>query len=133
MKLKLKEEPKEWRKAAWFGSLGMGILSTVLRWRHVLPPSGWKAVLAVLGVVAVCAWLRPRWFRGYYRFTSRLAFYLTQFVGYAVLAVLFLVVVTPLGWLLRLLGKDLLQTKRGGEATSCWQTAKESTPLDRMF
>jgi len=133
MKLKLKEEPKEWRKAAWLGSLGMGMLSTVLRWRRVLPPIGWKVVLAVLGVAAVCAWLRPGWFRGYYRFSSRLAFYLTQFVGYAVLAILFLVVVTPLGWLLRLLGKDLLQTKRRSKTASCWQPAKESTPLDRMF
>ena len=133
MKLKLKEEAKEWRKAAWFGALGMGMLSTVLRWRRVLPPTPWKAILAALGIVAVCAWFCPRWFRGYYRFSSRLAFYLTQFVGYAVLALLFLLVVTPLGWFLRLLGKDLLQIKQRREAATCWQPAKESTPLDRMF
>jgi hypothetical protein len=133
MKMKLKENPKEWRKAAWFGALGMGVLSTVFRWRHVLPATGWKVVLASLAVVVVCAWRCPRWFRGYYRVSSRLAFFLTRWIGYAVLSLLFILVVTPLGWLLRLLGKDLLQIKGQREAATCWQPAKESTSLDRLF
>jgi hypothetical protein len=133
MRLQFKEEPKEWRKAAWLGALGLALLSTILRWRRVLPAAVWAAVLAVLGLTALCAWLRPGWFRGYYRFSNRLAFYLTKVLGCLVLALLFLLVVTPLGVILRLMGKDLLQTKGWRTAPSAWQRAGESTPLERLF
>ena len=65
MKLKLKEDPKEWRKAALFGSLGLAGLSTLLRWRRILPVNGWVIALAILAFVALAACLCPRWFRGY--------------------------------------------------------------------
>ena len=133
MKLRLKEDPKEWRKAVWFGALGLAIVSSLLCWRRVLPVAGWLAALAVLATLALMAALRPRWFRGYYRFASRLAFHLSQFVGYALLTVLFLLVLTPLGLLLRLTGKDLLRLRRSPEAKSYWSTTRPSGPLERRF
>ncbi|SPE59694.1 conserved hypothetical protein [Verrucomicrobia bacterium] len=133
MRLKLKEDPKEWRKATLLSAVGLGLLSSVLRWRHVLARAPWVAVLATLAVVMICAWFRPRWFRGYYRVSSRVGFYVSQFLGCVVLAVLFLVVVTPVGWVLRLLGKDVLELKARREAVSCWHKAGDSTPLDRLF
>jgi hypothetical protein len=133
MRLRLKEEPKEWRKAAWLAAGGLAVLSTVLRWRRILPTRAWLAALGVLAVVMACAWLRPAWFRGYYRFSMRLGFGLTQVLGRIVLAALFVVVVTPLGWLVRLLGKDPLQIKPPRDARTFWQPAKPSTPLERLF
>jgi hypothetical protein len=133
MRLQFKEEPKEWRKAAWLGSLGLALLSTVLRWRRVLPARGWEAALAVLGLIAVCAWLRPAWFRGYYRLGTRVSFWITRVLGYVVLAFLFVVVVTPLGLLLRFSGKDLLQIKSRRGSATVWHKASENTPLERLF
>jgi len=133
MKLKLKEDPKEWRKAALLSALGLAILSAVLRWRRVLTTESWTAVLAVLGVVALCACLRPRWFRGWYIFSSRVGFAVVQFAGHAALMMVFILIVTPLGFLLRLAGKDPLRIKRPGTAETHWHPAKESTPLDRLF
>jgi hypothetical protein len=133
MKLKLKEDPKEWRKAALFSTLGLAILSSLLRWRRVLPAKGWIIVLIVLACVALSALAQPRWFRGWYRFSSRLGFYISRFIGCALLAILFFLILTPLGLLLRLLGKDLLRLKRARDTTTYWNQARESGPLDRLF
>ena len=56
-----------------------------------------------------------------------------QVMGRLLLTVLFLLLVTPLGLLLRLLGKDLLELKRRPDAASYWHVAKKPGPLDRMF
>lgn len=133
MRLEFKEEPREWRKAAWQGAFGLALLSSVLRWRRVLPVNGWKLALAGLAVAALCAWLYPRWFRGYYRFTTRLAFHVTRVFGCVVLFLLFLLAVTPLGLVLRLLGKDLLQIKPRRATLTTWRKTEDSTALDRMF
>lgn len=133
MKLKLKEDPKEWRKHALLAAGGLSVLSTVLRFRHVLPKQVWLAVLAVLAVVALCAIAQPRWFRGYYRVTGHIGFYISQVIGHVLFSAVFLLVLTPLGIVLRLSGKDSLRLKRPREASTCWNTAKEATPLDRSF
>ncbi len=133
MKLRFKEDPREWRKQALLTALGLALVSSVLRWRHVLTTKIWLVVLVVLGIVAVCALLQPRWFRWYYRLSMRLGFAISQFVGRVVLLGVFIFIVTPLGWLLRLAGKDPLQLKRPRDAATYWQSAKEAGPLDRLF
>ena len=133
MKLKFKEDPKEWRKSTLLTALGLALLSSVVRWRHHLTVGKWLAVLAVLAVVAVCAVLEPRWFRGWYRLSLRLGFYSSQFIGRCVLAMFFIFVLTPVGFVLRLMGKDPLQLKRSPEAKTYWHEARESSPLDRLF
>jgi hypothetical protein len=98
MKLIYKEDPKEWRKSALLGALGLAILSSLLGWRRHLPVNVWCAVLGALAVAAVGALLQPRWCRGWYRLSLRLGFYSGQFIGRCVLAVFFIFILTPLGW-----------------------------------
>ena len=133
MKLIYKEDPKEWRKSALLTALGLAMISSLLRWRKHLPMNVWCAVLTVLAVVAVCAFLQPRWFRGCYRLSLRLGFYSSQFIGRGVLMVFFIFILTPLGWALRLLGKDPLQLKRPHNAATYWHQARDCNPLDRLF
>jgi hypothetical protein len=133
MKLNFKEDPKEWRKSALMTTLGLAMLSAVLRWRHVLSANTWYAGLGVLAAVAVCACLQPGWFRSYYRLSLRLGFAISQFVGRVVLLIFFLLVVTPVGWMLRLVGKDPLQLKRPAGAGTFWHPAKPSSPLERLY
>ncbi len=132
MPLKFKEDSKEWRKSVLLTTLGLALLSSVLRWRHVLPTGGWLGVLAGAAVIAALACLFPRWFRGYYRISMRLGFWSSQVVARVLLALLFLFLVTPLGLLFRALGKDALRLKRQ-KAGSYWVSTRESSPLDRMF
>jgi hypothetical protein len=49
------------------------------------------------------------------------------------LVLFFFFILTPVGLILRLMGKDALQLKPRREAQSCWQTAKDYGPLDRLF
>ena len=133
MRLNFKEDPKEWRKSTLLTALGLAILASLLHWRRHLSTNAWCAMLVVLAVVAVCAVLRPRWFRGWYRLSLRLGFYSSQFVGRCILLLFFFLILTPLGWGLRLAGKDALQLKRPRQAATYWQQSKDCSPLDRLF
>ena len=133
MKLKLKEEPKEWRKAAWMSALGLALLSSLLRWRRVLPVAAWAAALCLLAALAVAAALRPRWFRGYYRFSAKVGFGLSHTAGVVVLALLFFIVVTPLGLAMRMLGKDPLRLRRPAGTGTHWSEVRRKSSLDRLF
>jgi hypothetical protein len=133
MKLHFKEDPREWRKAALLGLIGPAAIIGILRWRGVVSTTFLIAALALIALAALCAWVRPRWFRGYYRFMTRLGFYTVQMFGKVVLAALFFLILTPFGWILRLLGKDLLQLKSPRDKQTFWQTARQDGSLDRMF
>jgi hypothetical protein len=133
MKVKLKEDPKEWRKTTLLTALGVVILSTLLRWRHVLPTNYWGVAVASMGGVAITAWFRPRCYRGFYRISTRLGFYSSQTVARVILAILFFVLLTPWSMVLRLAGKDPLQLKRNRGLTSYWHTTRQTSPLDRQF
>ena len=133
MELNLKDEPKEWRKSALLSALGLAFVSSVLRWRHVLGNRAWLTILLILALIAIGAMLRPRWFRGYHLFSMQLGFVISRILGRALLMLFFLFILTPFGWILRMTRKDLLQLKRRPDATTYWQTSKESSPLDRLF
>ena len=133
MKLKFLEDPKEWRKSTLLTALGLAILSSLLRWRRHLPVNAWYAMLGVLAIAAIIALFRPRWCRGWYRLSLRLGFYTGQFAGRCVLMMFFICILTPVGWILRLAGKDPLQLKRPRDVATCWQPAKNPGPLDRLF
>ncbi len=133
MRLILKEDPKAWRKQALLTAVGISVVSLILLWRHVLSSKVCGGVLAISIPSAICALIWPRWFRGYYRLSMRLGFYFSQCVGYVVLAIFFVLVVTPLGFVLRLAGKDPLQMKRPQDASTYWKPGKEFGPLDRLF
>jgi hypothetical protein len=133
MELNLKDEPKEWRKSALLAALGLAFITSVLRWRHVLGNRGWLTFLSILAIIAICALLRPRWFRGYHLFSMRAGFAISRILGRVLLTLFFLFILTPVGWILRIMGKDLLQLKRPSNATTYWQPSKPSSPLDRLF
>src|SRR5208283_3582374 len=100
------------------------------RWRKHLSADVLCAVLALLAVVAICAFLQPQWFRGWYRLSLRLGFYSSQFIGRFMLMVFFIFIITPVGLVLRLAGKDPLQLKRPVNVTTYWHTSKDCSPLD---
>ena len=109
------------------------MIAGILRWRGVISSSVLAAVLVLAAMAALCAWGRPRWFRGYYRFMTRLGFYTAQIFGGIVLAAVFFLILTPFGRLMRLFGKDFLQLKSPRDKQTFWQSAKPDGSLDDMF
>lgn len=133
MKLRLKEDAREWRKTALLTALGLAVLSSLLRWRRVLSQQTWIIVLGVLALFALLSVLQPRLFRGFYRVSVGVGFWLSQVVARVVLTLLFFIVLAPLGFVFRLLGKDALRLKPSRNETTYWVKAKENSPLDRLF
>ena len=133
MKIRYKENPGAWRKSTLLSALGLAVLSSLLRWRHVLTAGAWAGTLAMLAGLALTVWARPQWFRGYYRFSTWAGFWSSQCVVRLVLALLFVIVIVPAGLALRLLGKDALQLKRSKTVESYWKPAKQGGSLDRLF
>jgi amino acid permease len=133
MKVKLKEDPKEWRKTTLLTALGVVLLCSFLRWRGILSNGSWHTILAAMGVVALTACLFPRLFRGFYRGSTWVGFYLSQALARVVLALMFFLLLTPLSLVFRLAGKDPLQIRRRQSVMTYWHPAKETSPLDRLF
>jgi hypothetical protein len=133
MKLKLKDEPKEWRKSTLLTIFGLVLMSLFLHWRGFLRDKIFFSALIVVAVVAVASLFRPRWFRGYHRLSMRMRLAISQFIGYAALILFFIFALTPIGLILRLLGKDILQLKAPPGATTYWRTGRDSSPLGRLF
>ena len=133
MRLRFKEDPREWRKIALLGLIGPAAIAGILRWRGVVSGTCLAGVLAVIALAALFVCVRPRWFRGYYRFTTRLGFHIMKVLGGIVLAAFFFVILTPFGWIMRLLGKDLLRLKSPPDQQTFWQTTRQDGSLDRMF
>lgn len=133
MALRLKEDPREWRKFGLSLAAAPALLLALLGWRGTLAPPT-AGLLALLPAALACAALvRPRALRPVYRAGMRLGHVLGRVVGRVLLAALFVVMVTPLGLLLRVLGKDLLRLRRPHDAKTYWQPARPLGDLDRMF
>ncbi len=133
MKLKLKEDPHEWQKFTLVMALVLGAISVALRLREVLPQKALVFVLSALAFGVFLCWLRPRSFRGFYRGGTTVSFHIGQVAGKILLTIFFLLVLTPLGLLLRLAGKDLQNVKRKSAATTYWQPANNSSHFDQQF
>lgn len=133
MRLHLKEDPKEWRKAALLSLIGPTVIISIWRYLGMVSWNYLGAELTLIALVALCAIMRPRWFRGYYRLMTRLGFYIIQSFGKIVLTAIFFLILTPFGCILRMFGKDFLELKSPQEMQTFWHKARGDTSLDRMF
>jgi hypothetical protein len=132
MKLKLKEEAKEWLKFTAVMAVVVVAVAVLLLRRKIIGTEA-LAGIAIAQVLAlgVCA-VRPRWFRGFYRVGMTASFRVGQALGWVWLTLFFLLVLTPLGLLLRAFGKDLLSMKRR-KADTYWRAARPPGGFDRQF
>ncbi len=133
MKLKLSEDPKEWRKfavaGAAFAFAGLGLM-----W--VRKPSmrdELSLAFVAVGAVLVVSVVWPRLIRPVYRLLMTGSFHLGQVMGRLLLGVMFLFVLTPIACLLRALGKDVLGLRRSAPTDSYWKPVKASEDFDRQF
>ena len=131
--LRLKEKPIEWIKFTAVIGVAVNAVLWLLWHKGALPiaiPIA-AAIIAILFVIA--AIIRPYSFRGFYRGGMTVSFQIGQVIGKILLTLFFFLFVTPLGLLLRLLGKDLLLTKKIPDEKTYWHPAKNSCEFDRMF
>ena len=133
MQPKLKENPREWQKFAVVLAVMLGLVTWLASRRGWVPRGAWIPLGIVILLVPALALIRPRWSRPIYRGGMTVSFHIGLVMGKVMLTVFFLFVVTPLGLLLRLMGKDLLAMRRKPDAVTYWHPAKPSSKLDQMF
>jgi hypothetical protein len=133
MKLRLKENPREWQKFAWVMATVVSVVACVLAYRARVSPRVFGSILILMVGLAVWAVIWPRVFRWPYRIAMTASFHVGQFMGRVLLLIFFLFLVTPLGLLLRMAGMDLLHLRRGAQDQSYWRPAKPPGSFDRLF
>lgn len=131
--LRLSEKPLEWIKFVGVIGLAVNGVFGLLWWKSSLPGVVWLTTLGLAIAAVIAAMVRPRAFRGFYRGGMSISFQIGQVIGKVLLTGFFFLIVTPMGLLLRLLGKDLLQLKKDPQKTSYWQSAKDNRNFERMF
>src|SRR5438045_1732361 len=104
---RLKENPRDWWKFLAGVCAAASLIVYLMRRRRVIDAPIMWLVLAALMLLLIVAAFRPATIRPLYRAGMTLSFYIGQVVGRVFLILLFLIVVTPLGIMLRLFGKDL--------------------------
>jgi predicted membrane protein len=129
-----KVNEKELRKFALTLFIVLCILEGILFWKHgnvSLIPLLFGLTLLILG------WSWPRSLKPFYRGWMTLAFALGFVSSHLLLALLYYLIITPTGFLLRLLGKDPLQKKPDQDAQTYWQKKNKKnlskSQYEKMF
>ncbi|MBT5925940.1 MAG: hypothetical protein HOH33_04925 [Verrucomicrobia bacterium] len=132
MKLKLKEQPIEWLKfTAVIGTM-VGMIWTLGWWKEIHGFDWWHGWIPGAIATGLCA-VFPAWFRGFYRIGTTIFFYIGQFMGILLLTLFFLLIMTPLGFFLKLMGNDLLKFKRNKTSQTYWQEPRKTGGHEKMF
>ena len=128
--VKWRPDARELRRFAIAMLIGFTVLGIVSAWRANGIGTGSLVLWAIGAVLAIAAFIPGLGKIAY------LAVYLpTSIIGYVVsnviLALMFFLVITPLGILLRLMGKDLLQQQR--QKHRGWMPVKEVKNEDSYY
>ncbi|MCL4178904.1 MAG: hypothetical protein KJ072_14330 [Verrucomicrobia bacterium] len=133
MRLKLRDNPREWQKFAAVGALFFAIVSGLLWRKSWIPDSALRGILVTLALLLALALVCPAWYRPPYLAAMRFSHAAGQVVGRVLLVLCFVLLVTPLALLLRLLGHDLLRLRRSRDARTYWRPARRPGHHDRSF
>lgn len=103
-----------------FGWVFSGLFVLIACWPllNAGPPRWWALIIAI--AFAALALLRPRWLRFLNRLWFLFGMLLHRVLNPLIMAVMFYLVVTPTGLLMRLLGKDPLRLKNDPDTDSYW-------------
>ncbi|MCF7669070.1 MAG: hypothetical protein K9N48_04755 [Verrucomicrobia bacterium] len=129
MRPKLKEDPKEWRKFTIVLGVMALVIDFVLFQRDHIGKWSALAVFAIAAVMIGFSAIKPQWFRWLYRSGMTASFHIGHIMGGIILTIIFVIILTPLGWALKLMGKDVLETKKPPHHTrSYWHDSKHRNP-----
>jgi hypothetical protein len=121
------EAPPSMRVFGLIMLIGFGVLGGLLLWSWTRNAGAWRLVLGgtlvTIGVV-VCLWAlaSPRTVTPVYHGWMRFGLGLGTVVSTVLLSLLYFIVITPVGALMRLTGTDPLERRLDAAAASYWTT-----------
>ncbi len=131
--LEINRQPSR-RQLAVFGLvwvLFFGTIGTLIAIRSGVRPAA--LVLWGLALAATIGWAAPAWMRILYLGMSYLGLPVGYVVSFVILAVVWFLVFTPIGWALRLAGYDPLGRRFEPERDSYWTPHAGQRPMQRYF
>lgn len=105
-------------------------LLTVLRTQH-MQTVGMSVVIGL--TLAIAGWLRPALLRPLYVVTTLLTFPLGLIVSELVMILIFFGMLTPLGLLFRLMGRDVMDRRPDRTASSYWRVRRVAGSADSYY
>jgi hypothetical protein len=130
---KLKDNPREWKKFAAVAVLFLSFIASLLWRRAWISDLALQALLALFACLLILALIRPVSFRPLYLAGMRFSHAMGLVVGRILLILCFVLLLTPLAYLLRFLGHDLLQLRRPKSCQTYWKPARRPSHPDRSF
>ncbi len=131
----LQQSPRDLKKFGLTMAIVLAILATLIFLFGSHPERAlWLSILSLLFLLF--AILFPLLLKPLHTFWMGLAFFLGWFVSRILLTILFFMVITPIGLLLRLFGKDLLNLKIEKDKKSYWirrQYKPSPDSYEKMF
>ncbi len=129
MLVQLNTNPSD-RQVRQFAGLVVPIAAALIAailWLKFNQPTGALIVVAVAITASVSGLLRPALLRPVYVAWMVAAYPIGWVVGHLVIGVIFYLVVTPIGLLMRLVGRDPLNRQFDPKSESYWQPRKTQT------
>ena len=118
-------------------AIGMPLLALVLGalgWFRTPTWPVWTCWLAGIGAAAgIVLWLVPQIARPFYIVWNGLGCCIGFVVSNTAVTAVYLLVVTPIGFLLRIFGRDPLERRFERERESYWEDAKKAGDAERYF
>lgn len=123
-----KKTRAELRRFGWVMAGPLSLLGGWFWWRGS-PAAPWFFGAAAL--FAATSTVMPGVLGPVERAWMRLAWILSAIMTRVILTLSFFLVITPFGWFLRLIGKDLLDLERDPDRASYWVPVEEDGPATR--
>jgi hypothetical protein len=100
------------------------LAATAVLWKVGAAPMAPSLVATAGLVLGVLGWTRPQWFRPIFVGWMAAAYPVGWVISHLVLAVLYFAVLTPIGLALRIAGRDPMNRRWKGGATTYWTEHK---------
>jgi len=123
-----KKNKKELRKFGIVMTIPLGIIGGILFWRG---QSAANYFLIIAALFLISGLLLPKTLSPIERIWMKIAEIISMVMTRVILILTFYLVITPVGLLLRLMGKDLLQMKFEPDRESYWENVEEGGPCSR--
>ena len=140
IELELRPDRRRLRQFGWLALVVFGLLAGWAAWRgHVLgfelgDSSPVPVVFGVLaGVSGLFSLVWPTGNRALYTTMTLVAWPIGTVVSYTIMLILFYVVLTPVGLVFRLMGRDALHRRIDREARTYWVDHQTPDRLERYF
>ncbi|MEW6589802.1 MAG: SxtJ family membrane protein [Pseudomonadota bacterium] len=121
----------------FFGLLFFVVFLLIALWPLLKGKPVYPIPLGIALAFLAAALVVPKWLAPLNRLWMKFGELLHRIVSPVILGIMFFGVITPVGWLMRLAGKDLLRTKFDRDADSYWirrePPGPESSSMKRQF